>query len=77
MVEKWAYFFREAGDLTMVPEVLAELRGELRGLQRGIEALCHVLRIELTDDRQRELATLDMAGLQALLARLETHAHWD
>jgi predicted transposase/invertase (TIGR01784 family) len=24
MVDKWAYFFREAGDLTMVPQVLAE-----------------------------------------------------
>lgn len=24
MIEKWAYFFREAGDLTRVPEVLAE-----------------------------------------------------
>lgn len=24
MVEKWAYFFREAGDLTVVPEALAE-----------------------------------------------------
>jgi len=24
MIEKWAYFFREARDLTMVPEVLAE-----------------------------------------------------
>ena len=24
LIEKWAYFFREAGDLTMVPEALAE-----------------------------------------------------
>lgn len=134
MIEKWAYFFREAGDLTVVPEVLAESpfidaldaartaaftvdewdayilagiaiqnergalavaeqrgeergelrglqigeeRGEQRGLQRGLEALCRALRIELTDDRRHQLSTLDMAGLQALFAQLETHGRWE
>jgi predicted transposase/invertase (TIGR01784 family) len=130
MVEKWAYFFREAGDLTMVPEVLAEPpfiealeaartagftatewdayilagiaiqneRGALAvarkqgreegreegreqglrdGIRRGVEALCRALRIELTQDRRRELAELEMAGLCALLARLEERGRWD
>lgn len=125
VVEKWAYFFREADNLTMVPEVLAESpfvdaldaartagftasewdayilagiaiqnergalavaekRGEQRGEQRGreaglrqgIEALCGALGIELTDPRRRELASLDAAGLETLLARLGEHKRW-
>jgi len=129
MVEKWAYFFREADNLVVVPEVLAEhpfsdaldaartaaftasewdayilagiaiqnergalsvaekrgeqrgeLRGELRGEQRGLQqavaALCDVLGIELTDDRQRELAALDAAEHRALLARLRERRSW-
>jgi predicted transposase/invertase (TIGR01784 family) len=134
VIEKWAYFFREAGDLTVVPEVLAEppfiealeaartaaftiaewdayilagiaiqnergalavarkqareeglregreegLReGREEGLRYGVETLCHALRIELTDDQERELSALDMEGLQVLLARLKTHGRWD
>jgi predicted transposase/invertase (TIGR01784 family) len=137
VVEKWAYFFREADNLTMVPEVLAEppfidaldaartagftasewdayilagiaiqnergalavaekrgeQRGEERGEQRGrevglregrqdalregIEALCDALGIELTEQRRRELASLDAAGLAVLLARLRQHKRW-
>ena len=133
VVEKWAYFFREADNLTMVPEVLAEppfvdaldaartagftasewdayilagiaiqnergalavaeKRGEQRGEQRGredglrqgredglrqgIEALCGALGIELTDPRRHELASLDAAGLETLLARLSEHKRW-
>src|SRR6185436_2837815 len=127
VVEKWAYFFREADNLTMVPEVLAEhpfvdaldaartagftveewdayilariaiqnergalavaeKRGEQRGREEGreegrkearleglrqtVEALCSVLGIDLTDERKRELANLDEAGLTARVARL-------
>jgi hypothetical protein len=130
VVEKWAYFFREADNLTMVPEVLAEppfidaldaartagftasewdayilagiaiqnergaltiaekrgeQRGELRGEQRGreaglrqgIEALCGALGIELTDPRRRELASLDVPGLEALLVRLGERKRWE
>ena len=121
VVEKWAYFFREADNLTMVPEVLAEppfvdaldaartagftvsewdayilagiaiqnergalavaeQRGEQRGreagLRQGIEALCGALGIELTEQRRRELASLDAAGLETLLARLGQHQRW-
>jgi hypothetical protein len=117
MVEKWAYFFREADNLTVVPEVLAEhpfvdaleaartagftvaewdayimagmaiqnergalsfaeRRGEQRGLRHGIEALCAALGIELTDERRRELARLDTAGLEALLTRLGERKSW-
>jgi hypothetical protein len=121
MVEKWAYLFREADNLTMVPEVLAESpfidaldvartagftasewdayilagiaiqnergalsvaekRGEQRGreagLRQGVEALCLGLGIELTDARRRELAILDAAGLESLLARLGQHKRW-
>jgi predicted transposase/invertase (TIGR01784 family) len=133
VVEKWAYFFREADNLTMVPEVLeehpfvdaldaarisaftvdewdvyidagiaiqnergaltvAEKRGRedglrqgiedgLRqgiedGLRQGIEALCLALGIELADERRRELASLNAAELEALLARLRQHKRW-
>jgi len=117
VVEKWAYFFREADNLTVVPEVLAEhpfidaleaartagftaaewdayilagiaiqnergalavaeRHGEQRGLRNGIEALCAALGIELTDERRRELASLDTAGLEALLARLGQRKSW-
>jgi predicted transposase/invertase (TIGR01784 family) len=125
VVEKWAYFFREADNLTVVPEVLAEHpfvdaleaartagftaaeweayilagiaiqneRGALavaekrgkeegrkegrgEGLRLGVEALCGVLGIELTDERRRELASLDAAGLTALLVRLQERKSW-
>jgi predicted transposase/invertase (TIGR01784 family) len=117
VVEKWAYFFREADNLTVVPEVLAEhpfidaleaarvagftaaewdayilagiaiqnergalavaeRRGKQQGLRQGVEALCAALGIELTDARRRELASLDPAGLEALLARLGEQKRW-
>jgi len=125
MVEKWAYFFREADSLVVVPEVLAEHpfidaldaartaaftasewdayilagiaiqnergalsvaekrgeqrgepRGEQRGLQQAVAALCDVLGIELTDERQRELAALEAPQLRALLARLRERKSW-
>jgi predicted transposase/invertase (TIGR01784 family) len=121
VVEKWAYFFREADSLTVVPEVLAEHpfidaleaartaaftaaeweayilagiaiqneRGALAvaekrgreegredGLRQGVEALCGVLGIELSDEQQRELASMDAAGLAALLARLRQKKSW-
>jgi predicted transposase/invertase (TIGR01784 family) len=145
MVEKWAYFFREADNLTVVPEALAEhpfvdaleaartagftaeewdayilagiaiqnergalaiaeKRGREQGLKDGheqglkdgheqglkdgreqglllarlgVETLCQVLGIELTEPRKQQLATLDMAGLEALLTRLREHRTWD
>ena len=114
MVEKWAYFFREADELKMVPEVLADppfidaleaartagftaeeweayiLAGiaiqnergalavvEKRALRRGLEALCRALGLELTDERKRQIEQLDVAGLEALLTRLEERRSWD
>jgi hypothetical protein len=117
VVEKWAYFFREADNLTMVPEVLAEPpfidaldaartagftasewdayilagiaiqnergalavaeeRGRVDGLREGIEALCGALGIELTEQRQRELASLSAEELKVLLTRLGQHKRW-
>src|SRR4051812_46506399 len=117
VVEKWAYLFREADNLTMVPEVLAEppfidaldaartagftasewdayilagiaiqnergalavaeKRGREAGLRQGIEALCGALGVELTEPRRRELASLDIPGLEARLARLGEHKRW-
>jgi len=108
-VEKWAYFFREADNLVVVPEVLAEhprtaaftasewdayiLAGiaiqnergalsvaEKRGMQQGllqaVTALCDVLGIALTEERQRELTALDAARLTGLLARLRARRSW-
>jgi len=117
MVEKWAYFFREADNLTMVPEVLAEhpfiaaldaartagftaaewdayilagiaiqnergalsvaeKRGQEAGLRQGVEVLCRVLGIDLTEERRRELAHLNIEQLTALLARLDLRRSW-
>ncbi len=117
VIEKWAYFFREADNLTVVPEVLAEhpfidaleaartagftvaewdayiragiaiqnergaltfaeRRGKEQGLRHGVEAICAALGIELTDERRRELARLNAAGLEALLARLGERKSW-
>jgi predicted transposase/invertase (TIGR01784 family) len=125
VVEKWAYFFREADNLSVVPDVLAEhpfidafdaartagftaaeweayilagiaiqnergalaiaerrgreegrVEGREEGLRKGIEALCSVLGIELTDERQHELVSMDAAGLAALLAQLQNQKSW-
>jgi predicted transposase/invertase (TIGR01784 family) len=129
MVEKWAYFFREADNLTVVPEVLsehpfidaldaartagftaaewdayilagiaiqnergalavAEKRGEQQGLRQGlqqgredglrqgVEVLCRVLGILLTDEKRRELASMNSTELAALLARLDERKSW-
>jgi predicted transposase/invertase (TIGR01784 family) len=134
VVEKWAYFFREADNLTtMIPEVLAERpfidaleaartagftadeweayilagiaiqneRGALsvaakrgreegrkegreegrkegreEGLRQGVEVACGLLGLDLTEERRRELAKLDAAGLAALLARLREQKRW-
>ncbi len=57
-------------------EQRGEQRGKEQGLRRGVEALCAALGIELTDERRRELASLDTAGLEALLARLGERKSW-
>ena len=41
-----------------------------------MEAICHVLGIELTEERRRELASLNAAELTALLARLDARRSW-
>lgn len=41
-----------------------------------IEALCGALGIELTEPQRRELASLNVAGLAALLARFGQHKSW-
>jgi predicted transposase YdaD len=57
-------------------EQRGEQRGREAGLRQGIEALCGALGVELTDARRRELANLDVAGLETLLARLSEHKRW-
>ena len=56
--------------------VQGEQRGEQRGLRQGVAVLCRALGIELTEERARELASLNAAGLGALLARIEEHKSW-
>jgi hypothetical protein len=56
---------------------VAERRGREEGLRHGVEAVCRVLGVELTDERRRELARLDAAGLDALLARLQERKRLD
>ena len=61
-------------------ELLGQERGERRGLRHGlchaVEALCQVLGIELTDHRRRELASLPVEDLTALLTRLQERKSW-
>jgi len=121
MVEKWAYFFREADNLTVVPEALqvhpfvdaleaartagftvaewdayilagiaiqnergalavAEKRGEARGAEKGmrlgVETACSVLGIELTEERRRQLASLNTSALERLLTHLQDKKTW-
>jgi hypothetical protein len=45
-------------------------------LQAAVAALCDVLGIELTEERQRELTALDVVELRALLARLRARRSW-
>ena len=134
VVEKWAYFFREADNLTVIPEVLAEhpfidaldaartagftaneweayilagiaiqnergalsvaekrgreegreegrkegrKEGREEGLRQGVEVACGLLGIDLTEERRRELANRDAAGLEVLLARLKERRRWE
>jgi hypothetical protein len=52
-------------------------KGIEEGLQQGIRTLCEVLSIPLTPEREEALATLDAAGLQALLTELRQTRRWD
>jgi hypothetical protein len=128
-IDRWAYFFREAENLDMVPPALSEppyrealevarmagftpgeldlydrskiveqdARGALslaerqgreaglregheKGLQEGlraaIRALCQVLGIEVTAEREALLAGLEAGELQRLQARLIQERRW-
>jgi hypothetical protein len=128
-IDRWAYFFREAENLDMVPPALSEppyrealevarmagftageldlydrskiveqdARGALslaerqgreaglregheKGLQEGLRAaigaLCQVLGIEVTAEREALLAGLEAGELQRLQARLSQERRW-
>lgn len=53
-----------------------EARWKSEGERLGITALCEVLGIELTAERQRQLRGLDTAGLTALRQHLQTERAW-
>ena len=57
---------------------LAEGRrdGLAEGLRRAIQSACAFGAIELTEERRAFLSTLDAAGLETLLAHLETTRRW-
>jgi predicted transposase/invertase (TIGR01784 family) len=65
---------RQLGEL--LGQEHGERQGLRHGLRRGVEALCHVLGIELTDHRRGELASLPVEGLTALLDRLRERKSW-
>jgi hypothetical protein len=50
--------------------------GRREGLVQGIELACSVLGIDLTEERRGELASLDVAGLEARMARLQAERRW-
>lgn len=51
-------------------------REHARGLNQGIESICRILGIELSAKRRAHLRALDTAGLERLLAQLETERRW-
>ena len=51
-------------------------QGRKEGLLRGIELACGVLGIDLTEERRAELASLDVAGLEARMTRLQAERRW-
>jgi hypothetical protein len=50
--------------------------GKKLGLIASIHDICELLDIALDDGRERELAALDVAGLDALRARLKRERVW-
>ena len=50
--------------------------GKEAGLRAAISDLCELLAVELTVDRRAHLASLDLAGLEALRAHLKQHRAW-
>ncbi len=62
--------------LIMQGEAKGEARGEAKGLREAIEALCEVLNIPLTADRQTQLGQLDVQGLHAKLVQLRQNRAW-
>jgi hypothetical protein len=50
--------------------------GHKSGLVQGLEAACDLLGIDLGEERRAQLATLDAAGLEALLTRLRIDRRW-
>jgi hypothetical protein len=46
------------------------------GLVVGVEALCDALGIALGDERRAQMAALDTAGIEALLAQLRAERAW-
>ena len=55
---------------------MAEKKGRIDGLCAGIGALCEVLGLELGPSQRAQLGALDVAGLEALLARIRTERRW-
>jgi hypothetical protein len=57
-------------------ERLREERGLERGLVMAIETLCRALEIPRGSHARTQLSTLDAAGLESLLTRIETERRW-
>jgi hypothetical protein len=51
-------------------------QGINKGIMEGIESICRILGIELSPERRADLHGLDTAGLERLLAQLETERRW-
>jgi beta-N-acetylhexosaminidase len=51
-------------------------QGMSKGLVEGIESICRILGVELSPERRADLQSLDTAGLERLLAQLETERRW-
>ncbi len=50
--------------------------GEKKGLRTAVLDLCEVFAVELTSERRAHVASLDLAGLEALGATLKQIRRW-
>ncbi len=53
-----------------------ERQGRVEGLRTAVLDLCEVFAVELTDERRAHVASLDLAGLEALRLTLKQTRRW-
>jgi hypothetical protein len=70
MIEQGIEQARELGRLE------GKLEGELKAMRQSVEDLCELLAIRLDTRRRKHIASLDLAGLDALRVQLKQRRAW-